>query len=343
MPWINNINIPYHRRPRFVIASVGFFVCLFTELWALHLALNNELLIGVSLHGLSSILIPWVLCLFMPEHFRTNVTIYLLLFLLCFFIPLISGICLLFSLSISLYFRKAPENKIYEYSEPLRASVVINGSGLKPEFSTGRIFGVLRFSKDGDKRAKAVLSTNQLANEIAIPILRKALLDPVDEVRLMAYGILDNKEKEIDAIIHQGLKQLNEKKHLNKEKAKIHQQLAEAYWELSYLGLVQGRAREHILHSAKHYAIAALRHKSNNVELLLLLAQILSNQGYFKKASLVLKKAEELGISPEKLAARKAELAFELKNFSQVTSHVKKLAKIAENNMVLEGMVKQWT
>ena len=328
-------------QPKFLIAQIVYILCLVMEYLAITNMLDGGLLTALVLHLSASLLMPWPLCYFMPKHFRVNFSIFLLLFLLCFFIPVLSGICLLLSLTVALYFTKPPEQDVFEYTEPLRAAVEINQS--KPDYGTGRIFGILRFAKDEDKRIKAVLSTNQLADEVAIPILRIALLDSVDEVRLMAYSILDNKEKKIDSIIHEGLNTLKTKNLLKEEARKIHYKLAEAYWELSYLGLVKGSAREHTLLSAKHHANEALFLKSNEVGLLLLLVQVLTCLGYFKEASILLKKIKKQGISSEKLASRNAELAFERKQFYEVSRHVKKLEKLAENNIILDGMVKQWT
>ena len=204
------------------------------------------------------------------------------------------------------------------------------------------MFGILRFASDADKRIKAVLATSGLDDKVAIPILQVALLDSVDEVRLMAYSILDTKEKEIDLLIHKGLSQLKLKTNTPEIKRKVHHKLAESYWELSYLGLVKGRAKEHTLHAAMEQANKAIALKSTDAGLLFLQVQILTNLGYFKEASILLEKVKEKGILPEKLASRRAELAFELKSFSQASEHVKDLVNLAENNVILDGMVKQW-
>lgn len=330
------------KRLHTAIAVIIFFACLIIEGVALLEALNGNIFSASIYHLVASLVTPWLLCFFMPKHLETKYSLLALLFLFCFFIPLFSGIGLFFSLILPLYFTKKPEINEFEYADPLSAEEIISHSTSKPDYCNGRIFGVLRFAKDKEKRIKAVLSTNQIADEIAIPMLRIALLDSIDEVRLLAYSILNDKEKSIDSIIHQGLDQLESRNLSLKAKSAIHHKLADAYWELSYLGLVKGRARDHTLNSAKLHAEKAIKTKSNNIGLLLLYVQILTSLGYFKEANNLLKKIQKRGISTEKLAARSAELAFELKRFSEVGKHVKKLDRLADNNMIIDGMLKQW-
>lgn len=343
MPLISNARsqIPDYRNPLFTVYLVVYLSNLGLEFYALILAIEGDLKTALVLHFISSMVIPWSLCAFMPRHFQSNIKIISLLFLLCFFIPIISSLCLLLSLTVALYYTKPHKVEVFEYSEPIKAEAVISDVLSKPDYCNGRIFGVLRFSTDDEKRIKAVLATNQIADASAIPILHVALLDSVDEVRLLAYSILNNKEKDIDVVINRGLKQLKSTI-VRKEIRAIHHKLAEAYWELSYLGLVKGRARDHILHSAKKHAEQAIRFQSKDMGLFLLLVQILTSLGYFLEASSLLKRIRRDGGSVEKLAARNAELAFELKRFSKVSEHVKEIDKLAKNNVVLDGMVKQW-
>ena len=327
---------------QFVIALAIYFASLGLEYYALQLMLKGDLLPSLGLHVISSLAITWPLCFFMPLHLRANLLVFVFLFLLCFLIPLVSGICLFLSLTLTLYFTKQHKEDVFEYTEPLHADNIIRNTTTKPDFCNGRMFGILRFSTDADKRIKAVLATSGLEDKVAIPILQIALLDSVDEVRLMAYSILDVKEKKIDSLIHQGLSQLKLDDNHPEVVKKIHHKLAEAYWELSYLGLVKGRAREHTLHAAREQANKAIQLKYEDVGLLFLQVQILTSLGYFNEASVLLEKVKEKGISPEKLASRRAELAFELKSFSQTSEHVKELVNLAENNVILDGMVKQW-
>jgi hypothetical protein len=324
------------------IALALFLAGYGLELWALQLLLNNLLLKALAIHVFAALHIPWPLCQFMPKHFRTNLTILFLLFILCLFVPLISGPCLLLSLSIGLYYPKLADKKFLKVINPPQTPGETANTFLYSPFSSGLIIGTLKFSQEEDKRIKAVLATRQMETKTAIPLLRTALLDSSDEVRLLAFSMLDSKQKKIDSVIHKELMKLRSSKLQPNEKKIIHQTLAEAFWELSYSTLAEGRVRIHTLNSAKQHVIEALKSQNNDAGLYLLHARIAIQLGSYEEASNALTLANSYGISTVKIASYRAEIAFEQKHFNEVAQHVQNIDKLAQNNIVLNGIVKQW-
>lgn len=49
-------------------------------------------------------------------------------------------------------------------------------------------------SRNPEKRLEAVFATLKLEDRDAVPLLRRALGDSVDDIRLLAYALLDRKE-----------------------------------------------------------------------------------------------------------------------------------------------------
>lgn len=312
------------------------------ELWALQLLLNNFLLKALVIHVFAALHIPWPLCQFMPKHFRTNPTMLFLLFTLCLFVPLISGTCLLLSLTIGLYYPKPVDKKFLKVINPPQMPGETDNIFFYPPFSSGLIIGTLKFSQEEDKRIKAVLATRQMENQTAIPLLRTALLDSSDEVRLLAFSMLESKQKKIDSVIHKELMKLRSSKLQPNKKKIIHQTLAEEFWELSYSTLAEGRVRIHTLNSAKQHVIESLKIQNNDAGLHLLHARIAIQLACYEEASNALTLASNYGISRVKTASYRAEIAFEQKHFNDVTQHVKNIDKLAQNNVILNEIVKQW-
>jgi len=58
-------------------------------------------------------------------------------------------------------------------------------------FSRGGLFEVLERSSDPEKRLTAVMATTRMPSQLAIPLLKIAMRDAVDDVRLLAYSIKD--------------------------------------------------------------------------------------------------------------------------------------------------------
>ncbi|MCK5830732.1 MAG: hypothetical protein KAH20_10570 [Methylococcales bacterium] len=345
MQLANNNVISYWKtsQPEIQLAILLFIAGFGLELWALHLLLNNMLLKALIIHVFAALHTPWPLCKFMPKHFRINYGVLLLLFTLCLFIPLVSGICLLISFSLGLYNPKSINKKFLKVNNlpTPPGEGTANTLSFSP-FSSGLIIGTLKFSQDEDKRIKAVLATRQMENQTSIPLLRIALLDSSDEVRLLAFSMLDNKQKKIDTIIHRELMKLRSSKLQPDEKKSIHQTLAEAFWELSYSTLAEGRVRVHTLNSAKQHVIEALKIQNNEAGLHLLHARIAILLNSYEEASNALTLANTYGVSNIKIASYRAEIAFELKQFNEVSQHIQIIDKLAQNNMILNGIVRQW-
>jgi hypothetical protein len=210
------------------------------------------------------------------------------------------------------------------------------------QYNLGKIHGVLKSSENIEQRFRAILATRQMQDNKAIPILQIGLRDPVDEVRLLAYSMLDRKEKKINLKIHESLLDLSNKKQNPAATAVAHQTLAESYWELSYLLLVQGHTQAHTLKSVYHHAKEALKIRSSDAELNLLYARLALKLDLYEEAAQALDQAEKHGIPLVRLAPWRAELAFATRHFEEVTRHVEAIDEMAKNNSTLAGIFKQW-
>ncbi|MCK4492546.1 MAG: hypothetical protein KAU26_00705, partial [Methylococcales bacterium] len=208
------------------------------------------------------------------------------------------------------------------------------------QYNGSSLQAILDISDSEDSRMQAVLKTRQMSDQESIPILKRALLDPVDEVRLLAYSMLDKKEKFIDSMIHSYLDTLEEKS--SKENSIIHFKLAECYWELSYLGLVQGKAQTHVLGSAYKHIQATLKETTENAEAYFLQARIALVMDLFEVAKKSLAYALLSGMSKTRIAPYRAELAFMSRDFDQISHHVKAVDENTKKNAVVAELLVQW-
>ena len=65
--------------------------------------------------------------------------------------------------------------------------------------NNAKIMNVLQGAADPHQRQTSVLETLRLPDQSAIPLLRRALRDSEDDVRLLAYALLDRKEQVISS------------------------------------------------------------------------------------------------------------------------------------------------
>jgi polysaccharide biosynthesis protein PelE len=125
-----------------------------------------------------------------------------------------------------------------------------------PPYSQGALRQIVHFAPRPLKRLKAVMATRHMAPREAMAVWSKATRDPVDDVRLLAYAMLDNSEKKLAnriLALTEALPGLPARRRNASHKA-----IAGLCWELVYHRLVQGAVRQHWLETAQRHIEFAL-------------------------------------------------------------------------------------
>jgi hypothetical protein len=126
---------------------------------------------------------------------------------------------------------------------------------LHSHLGPGALSARLRFARDPGTRVRAVLATRRLDGALATPLLRGALRDHHEDVRLLAYALLEDRERQGDATIRALLAALAVA--APPQRAALHERLANAYWELCYQQLVAGELEAFVLTRALEHLDAA--------------------------------------------------------------------------------------
>jgi|GEM_PF-2848621 len=209
-------------------------------------------------------------------------------------------------------------------------------------FSRGGLFEVLERSSDPDKRLVAVMATTRMQPQQAIPLLKIAMRDAVDDVRLLAYSIKDKHE----STINENIKELSEGlglsgsasdtsldgQEVTQEQASAFRSLAFAYWELVYLELAEGQIRLFCLEQTIEHAERAL-HILRDAPLAALLARAQLQRGDTQAATDALAIASEFGMQPETLAPHKAEIAFFEQRYDDIPKAMAALKDIKHDSL----------
>ncbi|MGB7387951.1 MAG: HEAT repeat domain-containing protein, partial [Pseudomonas neustonica] len=205
-------------------------------------------------------------------------------------------------------------------------------------FNDGGLQDVLQLASDPEQRMAALLATKRMPGNEAAPILKLALRDPEDDVRLLAYSMLDQQE----TAINQNIERLQLRLADNPLSPKAtHAALARWYWELAYLGLAQGGVLEHILAQALLHTQAAME-GSDNADLDLLAGRILMAQGQTEEAGERLQHAVDLGANPSRVAPFLAEIAFMEQRYSEVSLHLQAIPEALLNKPPLATAARYW-
>lgn len=195
-------------------------------------------------------------------------------------------------------------------------------------FSRGGLFEVLERSTDTDKQVVAVMATTRMKSKQAVPLLKVAMRDEADDVRLLAYSIKDKKESEINGKIKRLIQVLEDneqgqgrKRLSNRERATTERSLAFLYWELVYLDLAEGDIRTFFLDQVVARATSALAHMAYG-PLAVLLARAYMEQSEYAAAEDALDLAERTDVERLVLATYRAEIAFHQGRFFEVRTRL---------------------
>lgn len=174
-------------------------------------------------------------------------------------------------------------------------------------------------------RMQALLTVGDAPTRVTGALLRELLADPVDDMRLLAYGMMEKREQIVSGQLLRQRELLAEAR----SEAEIRlasRRVAELYWELIYQDLVQGDMASYALEQARTHATRALAHDDSDGPLWLLLARIAIRQVQLDAAAEALRGALACAATDRAVLPYLAELHFLHRRFDQVREVVRAMA-----------------
>ncbi|MCG8421064.1 MAG: tetratricopeptide repeat protein [Proteobacteria bacterium] len=234
---------------------------------------------------------------------------------------------------------------------PLPLSPVFLESGRSPVADAHSLVAILQDQQSSvDDRMSAVIALRHVHARAGVPILRLALRDPVDDIRLLAYAMLYRRDTALQSRIHYYERALAKDDPKDTDKVALHYALAQLHWELSYCSLAVGAVEGRVLISAETNARAALDrvesgHEGDGITLatLFLLARILLRKGQYDEAEEMFTRAHKRGFPPASIEPFLAEIAFCRRDFAGVRAHLGTLTRADTRRPgVVEGICRFW-
>ena len=191
-----------------------------------------------------------------------------------------------------------------------------------------------------ESRLSALLAVQALPTRVASPLLRQLLGDAVDDIRLVAYGILDSHEKQLNARIHEEQRRLTGELS-GKPRQVTLEHLAELYWELIYQGLVQGDLADHAAAESSRYLAEAMTLAPNNAGLWALRGKLAQHGKDFVTARTAFMRAVALGLPKSRALPYLAEIAFLQRDFATVRNLLDEM-RAGQVPAKLEPLIEFW-
>jgi hypothetical protein len=299
-----------------LILEVGAFSILFQDI-----STDAKFFQFLILHAAASVDVAQMGVMFLPKHYRNpKWAVYGLFFIGSFFVPLFSYI---FVSAIVITARFFSKPIIYHpFIKVQLPAFTLGSAGVRNSLGEGAIRTRLNtVSLPTEVRMKALLSAHAMSARYSVPLLKELLGDEADDLRLLAYGMLDNREKTLNAFIDEILKKLAGCHDLNLRQL-YQKQLAELYWAFAYEHLAEGDMLTYMLTQAEAYTRAALETKADG-DLWVLLAQILIKQQKTAEVDAAFKQAIALGMPAMRIQPYLAELAYQRHDYAAVREHLK--------------------
>jgi polysaccharide biosynthesis protein PelE len=285
----------------------------------------------------------WAIRLLLPASYQQPARpTLLLLWLLCTLVPLAGGLIALVSCAWAYWFPAARANdQLTDVARPQfvthLVSRVSHGSGARLQ---ARLANTQVSTTD---RLSALVAIQNMPTRTTGSLLRGLLTDPVEDIRLIAYGTLDQAENEIMQKIFDNTKAL-ESAATDDERHALHCRLAELHFELVYQNLVQSAVFQHTLEEAERHAAIALSLASSDKDaaLWLIRGRLALASSQPDAAAAHLAEAQRLGFPRERLLPWLAEAAFLKGDYARTRELLASLGSAAALP-VLKPVVEYWS
>jgi hypothetical protein len=171
-------------------------------------------------------------------------------------------------------------------------------------------------------RVEALLAVGSTGATATGGLLRELLADPNDDLRLLAYGMLDRREKEISGGLARERRLLATAEEIDDRDAVrvICGRIAQLYWELVYQDLAQGDTARFALEQTLIFSERALRDDASDGARWLLIGRAQMRRGDLRAASLAFRQSLAYGMPRRAVLPYIAELRFAQRRYTEVRS-----------------------
>jgi hypothetical protein len=220
----------------------------------------------LALHALASAVLAFsMLPLLLGKHTQPRWAVVGLIACFCFAIPVLGFVlAFLAVMTVRVYPSRDPTEDfssvvLPEFDQHQHLPGTAQTSGIRSLLSNREAPTKLRF--------KALVTLSHVKGRIASPLLRDVLDDPSDDLRLLAYGMLDRMEQKLSRAIHEELQVLKEEASgpaaLSPGLVAAHR-LSDLYWELLYQELASDDMHDFAVQESLRYCDMVLRQQPTN-------------------------------------------------------------------------------
>lgn len=311
------------------------------SLWGVTAQVLLSLKIILGCHIIANILMTYALCEMLPDKYNTRYCwIFSYFFLLGFFIPFLGNIGILFILFLDSKneYINIEKEQIWQITTlphmPDRPPILDKKITISAHGMPNR----LKNMQNPNEHLNIVLATRFMKDKNAILLLTTAMRNPEDDIRLLAFSLLEKRGVETNAQI-EILKRRLEK---GESKTNIHKLIGQKYLTLATQGLIQDEMKTQILKAADEHLNRALDETPSDNKAHFILGQVLLENKKIEQAEQAFKTALKLGFPSGEIYPLLAEIAFHRRRFREIPSYLKEVPAPQRSYSPIAELITYW-
>jgi len=193
---------------------------------------------------------------------------------------------------------------------------------------------------DAETMYQKVLSSSYIRNSLSVDVLREAVSNSDERIRLTAYQILDRKVNELNAEIQRLEKSAASQD--SKSSATTWLQIANNYWELLTIEKSDPIARKQLLKKSIEAAKRSVSENEENRNAHLVLGRVCLAASDYNAAEKALMRSLALGMPRDKVVPYLAEVAYCKREFRKVHQLLRTLDDSFKQYPPLKQVAEYW-
>ena len=299
-----------------------------------------------AMHGLAAAVSAWLAWgLLPPQHRAPARPAYALLYCFAFFIPVLGVLSTVLAVQVAQRYPKILRTERFvavhmpEFSEVQREAT---------ERSDLRAGDARRILKDPslplETRLRVLVALQSMRPKAAVPLLQSLLADPSEDIRLLAYSMVDAWEKDLTRQIQQARTRLAEAREGDERAPLVNalRRLAELHWLQADTGLARGDLRRFALEQAQKLCEDVLVLDAYVPSVWQLYARVLIELDQLAAAARALELARKVRMPLQEIWPLMAQIAWLRRDLDGVRKYMSRMPDSAQLPHQLRGMAAFW-
>ena len=275
-----------------------------------------------SLHAVASTLVTWLAWVLLPSNFKKPfLPVCALLWGFAFFIPVLGVIAILVVVQIAQRFPRILRIERYVTVRMPEFSGVQREATERSDLRAGDARRILKDSAQPlETRLRVLVALQSMQPKAAVPLLIGLLSDPSEDIRLLAYSMVDSWEKDLVQKIQKANAELDVARQSGSNIRVVNalRRLAELHWTQADTGLARGDLRRFALEHAQRYCEQVQVLDTRAPGIWALYARILIELGQLDAAVQAVKMAHRLRLPMAETFLLMAQIAYAQGNYAAV-------------------------